>query len=74
MTRISPAHRLDRNRAAVREAVGLSDGELAGCMATVAFLGQWDDATTDSICRLLTAVRAAERRRVIEQRDTGARR
>lgn len=71
MTRFSPAHRLDRNRQAVRDALGLTDGELAGCLATVAFLGQWDDATTDSICRLIATVRAAERRRVIEQRETG---
>lgn len=41
-------------------------------MSTTAFLGQWDDATTDAICRLLVSVRAAERRRHIEQRDTGA--
>ena len=58
----TPDSRQRRNERRIREATGLSDGEMVSVLATVRFLSTWDDATTEAICRLLTTVRANERK------------
>ena len=60
MTAYTPAP--ERRYRHLREATGLSDGEFVAVAATVRFLSTWDDATTEAICRLLTTVRANERK------------
>lgn len=54
----SPERRYRR----IKDATGLSDGEFVAVAATVRFLAGFDDDTAERICRLLTTVRASERR------------
>ncbi len=52
----------ERRYRALRDATGMSAGDLVKVAPVLRHLAENDDATVERICRLLTTVRASERK------------